>query len=108
MKTMSPNIQGHWTRRHILNRRNAKIIWAKWMQEKPKIELPCTITLTRIASREMDSDNVQGSFKAIRDCLASLIIPGLAPGQADSDSRLEWRYRQEKGTRKQQVRIRIE
>lgn len=58
--------------------------------------LPCIISLTRLYPRLCDSDNLQISFKFIRDHLASIVIPGKAAGRADNDPRLSWEYKQEK------------
>jgi len=110
LQTYSPNVtfSKHWTFRKKVSDKQKKYIWFAWKKEKPEMRFPCIITLTRIASRDLDSDNLAGCFKNIRDQIASLIFPGLPMGQADDDPRLEWRYRQEKGTRNQQIRITIE
>lgn len=52
---------------------------------------PCTVTLTRIAPRQLDGDNLQSGFKALRDGIADRL------GIDDKDPRVTWRYRQEKG-----------
>jgi len=58
------------------------------------------VTLTRVAPRSLDTDNLQGALKAVRDQVAS----GL--GVDDRTTLVEWRYRQERGGHC--VRIRIE
>ena len=73
---------------------------------KDKPTLPCLVTITRISPRSYDHDNFVASAKGLRDILSDLVIPGLAPGQADADPRITWHYKQEKG--KQSVRIQIE
>ena len=60
-----------------------------------------TIILTRIAPRGLDGDNLQRSFKAIRDQVAEEI------GIDDGDARLTWFYRQEKGKPKEYA-VRVE
>lgn len=50
-----------------------------------------TITLTRLAPRALDSDNLAASFKAVRDGIADSL------GINDGDERIEWRYAQRKG-----------
>jgi len=50
-----------------------------------------TITLTRIAPRGFDGDNLQRSFKACRDQIATEI------GIDDGSKRITWNYTQEKG-----------
>jgi hypothetical protein len=62
-----------------------------------KIPLPCEVTLTRIAPRSLDDDNLVSAMKKIRDLVADHIIPGLAPGRADGDPRITWKYAQERG-----------
>ena len=57
--------------------------------------LPCIITLTRIAPRAWDCDAVPGGFKSVRDGIADRL------GVKDNDSRIVWRYRQERGKPKQ-------
>jgi hypothetical protein len=42
-------------------------------------------------------DNLMSSLKDIVDILADYLIPGLAPGRADSDSQLSFIYQQKKG-----------
>ena len=61
------------------------------------------ITLTRIAPRPLDTDNLARSFKAIRDGIADAL------GIDDGSKRLTWSYAQEKGPPKRYaVRIQIE
>ncbi len=50
--------------------------------------LPCTITLTRIAPRELDGDNLQAGCKAARDAVALFLCAD------DADPRISWEYRQ--------------
>ena len=49
---------------------------------------PYLITLTRIAPRKLDSDNLQGAMKAIRDQVADEL------GINDGDEAHEWAYAQ--------------
>lgn len=56
--------------------------------------LPCTVTLTRIAPRDLDGDNLQSSLKAIRDGVADFLKVD------DRDSRVTWAYAQERGAPK--------
>ena len=60
------------------------------------------ITLTRIAPRVLDTDNLASAMKAVRDGVADAL------GVDDGSSRLTWRYAQEKGkTREYAVRVEI-
>lgn len=51
---------------------------------------PYVITLTRIAGRKLDGDNLQGACKAIRDAVAKHL------GIDDGDEAHEWKYAQRK------------
>jgi hypothetical protein len=48
------------------------------------------VTLTRLAPRTLDGDNLQRSFKAVRDEVAACI------GLDDGDRRITWEYAQER------------
>lgn len=62
-----------------------------------------TVALTRIAPRELDGDNLQRSFKAIRDEVAKQL------GVDDRDKRITWLYAQRSGKVKEYaVEIRID
>jgi hypothetical protein len=57
-----------------------------------KPALPCTVTMTRVApSNGLDSDNLSGSMKAIRDAVAEWL------GVDDRDARIEWKCAQRRG-----------
>lgn len=90
------NVHEHWSHKSKRAVQQKKVIWAKWNQWKPEFNLPCKVILTRCAMKILDDDNLMIAFKAIRDQLADLIIPGLAKGQADGDARIKWEYEQEK------------
>jgi crossover junction endodeoxyribonuclease RusA len=90
------NLREHWRKRahrasierngvHLSLKVNASIV-----PPKP----PLVVTLTRIAPRELDSDNNVAAFKACRDGIADWL------GVNDNDKRIEWVYRQEKGAPK--------
>lgn len=77
---------------------------------RPKPVGPLTITLTRRMGKDglgrknvklMDSDNLAGAFKHIRDALAKWL------GRDDGDPSLTWLYRQEPSDRRE-VGVRIE
>lgn len=55
-------------------------------------DLPCIVTLTRIAPRELDGhDNLSASLKACADGVADFLAAN------DRDPRITWRYAQRKG-----------
>ncbi len=61
------------------------------------------VTLTRVAPRELDDDNLRAACKSVRDGVADWL------GIDDGDTRIEWRYEQAKGKPKEHaVRILIE
>lgn len=60
-------------------------------RRSPALRPPFVVTLTRIGPRKLDSDNVQGALKAIRDEVAAQL------GIDDGDPRITWNYGQEKG-----------
>ena len=69
----------------------------------PSHPLPCVVTLTRVAPRRLDDDNLAAGFKALRDGIADRL------GVDDADPRVTWRYAQERGRRKEYAaRVRIE
>lgn len=63
---------------------------AEWMLLAGRVQIsaPCTIKLTRIGSRALDTDNLAGAFKHVRDAIAAMI------GIDDGDPRLTWLYEQ--------------
>lgn len=63
----------------------------------PKFTLPATVTLTRIAPRTLDGDNLEAGFKGLRDGIAD------RAGVDDRDPRITWLYAQERGKPKQQA-----
>jgi len=63
--------------------------------------LPIKVSMCRISPREYDYDNLVASMKEIRDKISDWLIPGLAPGRADSDERITWHYMQKKGEPKE-------
>ena len=58
-------------------------------------ELPAVITITRVAPRALDSDNLAISAKSVRDGIADWL------GVDDGDKRLTWRYEQRRGRPKE-------
>jgi hypothetical protein len=92
------NVSEHWfkaAKRHTAQKDMVRLYWLK--SPKKGITVPCTVKLTRIGKRLLDSDNLQVSFKWIRDKVADILIPQQAAGQADGDPRITWLYDQRKG-----------
>ena len=101
IKTVSEaNTREHWRQRAARTKQN-RWAGAYWTRAKyPTLVLPATVTLTRYGPRELDNDNLGGSFKALRDGIAD------AFGVDDGDARYAWVYRQER-SRWHGVRIEI-
>jgi len=91
-----------WKRHKI--QKNEIVLW--WITERPVVNMPCTIKLTRISPRMLDDDNLRGAFKWIRDAIADKIRPGFAPGRADDTEEMKWEYSQRKG-KPQAIKIEI-
>ena len=120
IKTVSEaNISEHWINRSRRHRYQQRFVRLSYAKEMGKLNLPCEVTLTRLASRMLDDDNLCYSFKYIRDELSECIFPEKRKfyvtkkgkikhikGRADSDPRIKWHYAQEKSSR-QGIRIEI-
>lgn len=97
------NKREHWTTRstrtkaHRVAARLSVASAPEWPRYKsvPVIYLPVVVTLTRIAPRELDDDNLSGGFKAVRDGVADAL------GVDDKDKRVTWRYAQRTGKPKE-------
>lgn len=64
-------------------------------------DVPCTVKMIRLSSGKLDSDNLQGALKSIRDGIADAL------GVKDNDPRVTWEYVQEK-CRRGEFGIRVE
>lgn len=63
---------------------------------------PLVVRLTRIAPRDLDSDNLAGAFKHVRDGVADWL------GVDDRSPQIDWRYGQERGpTKLYSIRVEI-
>lgn len=95
-----PNVRVHWAkraRRAHKQREAARMLvraalaalppWNPAREEKRKR----TVWLTRLAPRELDSDNLAAALKAVRDGVADAL------GMDDGDPRLVWLYGQRRG-----------
>jgi hypothetical protein len=65
------NDRGHWRTKHRRTKnQGTAVAWVLTRATKPQI--PCSVLLTRVApSNGLDSDNLVGSMKAIRDAVAA-------------------------------------
>ena len=99
------NQRGHWGKRATRAKKQREA--ARLLVRAARFTLPASgtvaITLTRIAPRALDTDNLASGMKAIRDGVADAL------GMDDGCARLTWRYAQEKGRpREYAVRVQID
>lgn len=87
------NMSEHWAAkgRRVKEQRAYAMIAAKAFGAG-RMDPPWHVTITRVAPRPLDSDNMQAAAKATRDGIADAL--GL---RDDSDPRISWAYRQERG-----------
>ena len=88
------NLREHWRKKHARAQLHRTTAWAELRAaSQPRVLLgPIEVTLTRIAPRSLDSDNLASSLKATRDGVADWL------GIDDKDTpRLKWRYGQSRG-----------
>lgn len=72
----------------VVRGRVGSLEWMRIVGTPESVSAPLVVTLTRIAPRRLDGDNLQRSLKAVRDGVADAL------GVDDGDERLEWRYEQ--------------
>lgn len=80
------NAREHWA---IKSRRNKEERTVTKLAVRNSIQKLLRITLTRHGPRKLDSDNLAGSFKAVRDGVADAL------GIDDGSDAVEWVYHQE-------------
>ena len=99
------NQRGHWGKRarRAKKQREAARLLVRAARAVLPVAGPIAITLTRIALRALDTDNLASGLKAVRDGVADAL------GVDDGSSRIEWRYAQERGKRGEYaVRVEIQ
>jgi len=95
------NLREHWTAkaRRVKAQRTAVRVY---IGGKPRPPLPVVVTLTRIAPRALDDDNLASAFKACRDEVATWL------GFADNNPGIVWQYAQRKvGAKVYGIEIRV-
>lgn len=99
------NLREHWRRRASRAKEHRLSAWAhlRAADKAPRLIGPVVVTLTRIAPRELDDDNLAGGFKAVRDGVADYF------GVDDRNPLIRWAYAQRKGKPKQYAaEVRVE
>lgn len=99
------NSSQHWTKKKKRHDTH-KMLVKCFLESRCDVKPPCEIILTRYAPRSLDSDNLQGAFKWIRDTIAQWFLGG-RPGRKDSDPCFTWIYNQKK-TKEKEYYITIE
>ena len=94
---------GHWAADAKRRKDHRTIVrWGLQPLERPA--LPVVVTLVRIGVRDLDTDNLAGGFKSVRDEVAQW----LGCGDSTRDP-VTWVYQQQRGERGQYAaRIKIE
>lgn len=95
------NLREHWTAKASRTKRHRNL--ARFVMHAHAPKFPVVVTLTRIAPRALDDDNLASAAKAIRDGVADAL------GVKDNNPAVRWQYVQRKGKpREYGVEIRIE
>jgi hypothetical protein len=99
------NAREHWRNRQRRAKTQRAIATLEMLAHRHKpdpMTTPLAITLTRIAPRPLDDDNLPAALKAIRDGLADALLPQTA-GNArrrwahDNTAAITWHYAQRTG-----------
>ena len=100
VRLISPNTKEHWSKPYKRKKDISWMLHNLYHTTTPKPEIPAIVYLERQIKkggrqRFFDSDNLIFAFKQIRDIIADILRPGLAPGRADDDEDLiKWQYSQ--------------
>lgn len=96
------NSSEHFMVKSNRHKKQKKDIKKAFLADRPTLQLPFHIVLTRIAPRELDAhDNLPLSMKWIVDSIADYFFPGKKAGRADDTKEITWEYKQEKGQPKE-------
>ena len=105
LRTVSvSNVREHWSARALRAKQHrmvAKVEVVAALKGARSHDQVRTVTLTRLAPRSLDTDNLAASLKAIRDGGADAL------GVTDGPGGIAWRYQQAKA-RTYGVRITVE
>jgi hypothetical protein len=103
------NSTEHWAVKAKRHKKQKMAIKRAFLTERPSIQLPLRVVMTRIASRELDvHDNLKMSMKWAIDSICEWFYPGLAPGRADGMGGIRFEFKQEKGSKPKEYGLRIE
>lgn len=84
------NCRDHWRVKSDRRKKQQREIDAMLLNalQGRKVELPCSVKLTRVGPKILDGDNLQSAFKATRDAIARRL------GIDDGDPRIKFEYNQ--------------
>lgn len=86
------NLREHWRKRAHRTQLHRRQAFAALRQALPSPGIRRSlVTLTRIAPRQLDDDNLAHAFKAVRDGVADWL------GLPDNHPDVQWKYAQRKG-----------
>jgi hypothetical protein len=102
IKTVSEmNQRSHWAGKYRRSKKQQQDI-RLFLNTCRKPKLPCDVWLTRVGQRQLDDDNLQGAFKAIRDEIADWL------GIDDGGSEVMWHYDQVKASKPREYAVILE
>lgn len=85
------NVRHHWAARAKRVKSQRQTVAYAWLvAQMPRDRKPANVLLTRYAPRKLDTDNLAGACKAVRDEIALLC------GFDDRDESVRWQYAQER------------
>lgn len=87
----TPNLRECWQARSRRAGKHKHDTYMALRAAKAPHAVPCVVTLTRIAPRTLDGDNLQAGAKNARDGVALWLQVD------DADPRIEWKYAQRRG-----------
>lgn len=97
------NQREHYMAKHRRKKEQQATVWAEWQLRRWRVGLPCLVRLTRVGPKALDSDNLAGAFKHVRDAIAAMI------GVDDGSPLIRFEYAQEAiGRRDYAIRIEIQ
>ena len=92
IQSLNKILTHHWAQRYRRNTSQQLEVFTELRRAKAPRDLPCRVTLTRIAPRALDGhDNLQGGMKNIVDAVALWLQVD------DADERIAWVYAQRRG-----------
>ena len=106
LRLASPlNARQHWRARAAAAKRQ-RAIARLCLSAHPRPTGPVVVTVTRVAPRALDSDNLSGACKSVRDGVADWL--GVDDGAAERAGLVAWQCAQETQAKFYAVRITIE